>query len=297
MSINNTRIRKEKDFHNKRFASEEDPRKRADKYYSITKRSREYYRSLYVDDCKNRRVLAYGCGTGGDCFLLAEKGANVTGVDISDVAIDRARRNPESRCHNLKFHVMNAEKLDFPDSSFEIIYGSGILHHLDLGKAYSELARVLAPNGKAVFFEPLGHNSFINLYRRLTPALRSEDEHPLLLNDLKKATMFFDYVDVRYFHLTSLLAIPFRGISAFNKILTFLESFDRFLLSVFPFMRRYAWIAVISLSSEQQKKSPHGFSIHQAARLLLALRVSSVRDSYVCAYPNANRFDTEPGRM
>jgi len=60
------------------------------------------------------------------------------------------------------------------------VCGSGTLHHLYIDAAFKELVRVLKPNGCVVFFEPLGHNFLINLYRKLTPSMHSEDEHPLL---------------------------------------------------------------------------------------------------------------------
>jgi len=51
---------------------------------------------------------------------------------------------------------MNAEELKFADDYFDIVCGGAILHHLDLNKALSEIARVLKPDGKAIFVEPLG---------------------------------------------------------------------------------------------------------------------------------------------
>lgn len=42
-----------------------------------------------------------------------------------------------------------------------------------------------------MFFEPLGHNLLINLYRRLTPELRTEDEHPLVACDLERLVNYF----------------------------------------------------------------------------------------------------------
>jgi ubiquinone/menaquinone biosynthesis C-methylase UbiE len=78
---------------------------------------------------------------------------------------------------NAQFDVMNAEELEFEDAAFDVIFGSGIIHHLDVPRAYSELARVLAPGGSAVFVEPLGHNPLIRVFRNRTPELRTPDEH------------------------------------------------------------------------------------------------------------------------
>ena len=119
----------------------------------------------------------------------AAAGAHATGIDISPVAIEMGVREAASRGLRDRTHfaVMNAEALDFPDASFDRVCGSGILHHLDLKKAYGEIARVLRPNGYGIFLEPLGHNPLINWYRRRTPQMRTEDEHPLLKSDLALA--------------------------------------------------------------------------------------------------------------
>jgi SAM-dependent methyltransferase len=75
----------------------------------------------------------------------------------------------------VRFLVMDAESLGFDEGSFDVVVGSGILHHLALRQS-----RVLRPDGCAVFVDPLGHNIFIRLYRKLTPSMRTADEHPLL---------------------------------------------------------------------------------------------------------------------
>ena len=141
---------------------------------------------------------------------------------------------------------MNAEDLKFDDDYFDIVCGGAILHHLDLNKALSEITRVLKPDGKAIFVEPLGHNPLINLYRRFTPSLRTKDEHPLLMRDLKLMRDYFHQVDVRYFHLLSLLAVPFHKLSTFHSLLKITETIDKVVLQI-PFLKRQAWQAVIML--------------------------------------------------
>ena len=65
------------------------------------------------------------------------------------------------------------------------VYGSGILHHLNMKNVCFEISRVLTNNGKIIFIEPLGTNPVINFYRRLTPKSRSVDEHPLIKTDFE----------------------------------------------------------------------------------------------------------------
>ena len=73
---------------------------------------------------------------------------------------------------------MPAERLSYSDSVFDLAVGFAIIHHLDLKPALAELHRVLKPGGVAFFAEPLGTNPAIQLYRRLTPQFRTEDERP-----------------------------------------------------------------------------------------------------------------------
>lgn len=249
------RLEREKNFHNRSFG--EGIRKKAHKYYSITLKSREYYREMLKSRASDANVLEYGCGPGSHSFMIAEHGGNVTGIDISDVAIDLAEEEAKKKgLHDrISFSVMDAEKLKFDNSSFDLICGTGILHHLDLGRSFAEISRVLTDDGVAVFIEPLGHNPLINFYRKLTPNLRTEDEHPLLIKDIKLAEMHFGKVEIKYFHFFSLAAVPFRNTPIFKLFLSFLDLIDLVFFAALPFFRKYSWTIVMKLSAPNKKNS------------------------------------------
>lgn len=236
---------KEKDFHDKSF--NEHTRKVLSKYYTIARSRLDFYEKFLVSHCQNKMMLECGCGVGSYSFYLAENNAIVTGIDISDVAIRKAKQKAKGKNLQICFHVMNVENLEFNDETFDVICGTGILHHLDIHKAFLELTRVLKPNGLAIFIEPLGHNPFINLYRKITPHLRTEDEHPLLMNDLRIAKKYFKRVETRFFDFSSLIAVAFRRSSFFPHLLNTLHAIDRVLFRFLPFTKRYAWMAVIIL--------------------------------------------------
>jgi SAM-dependent methyltransferase len=240
------RYERERRFHNvpvtERWRSVE-------KYYTITSISQGYYESSILANCGGKDILEYGCGEGSSAFLLARSGATVTGIDLSEFRIGRARHEARAQgLDNLSLLVMNAEDLQFPDSSFDVICGTGILHHLDLDVALSELARTLRPDGRAIFLEPLGHNPLIRAYRRRTPGFRTADEHPLLMKDIDHFTTYFGAIETRFFHLATLAAVPFRKMRFFPRLVAALESFDRGLFRFAPVMRRYAWTTVFSLA-------------------------------------------------
>ncbi len=247
------RIEREKEFHNHRFG--ENTRIALDKYYTISVNTRKKFLDLMNKDLLGKRILEYGCGTGSFSFDLAEKGATVFGIDISEVAINEAGKVSATKSYkdNLNFLVMNAEDLKFENNYFDRICGNSILHHLELKTALTELARVIKDDGNAVFIEPLGHNPFINLFRKLTPKLRSEDEHPLKSEDLKLFSDYFSKVNISYFHLTTLLAVPFRNSRFFNTAFSLLNKVDSVLFN-FDVCKKNAWMIVLELSNPQKNK-------------------------------------------
>ncbi len=249
--MDETRYRKEAEFHDKAFAPADS--RGASPFYAIMGGRRRVFMD-FVRSCGGTRVLEYGCGPYTDSSALAENGASVVGIDISPVAISRymalVRQKGMARISGC---VMNAERLAFADRSFDLIVGRAILHHLDLSASLSELNRVLTPGGHAVFIEPLGHNPLINLYRELTPSARTPDEHPLEFRDFETARRFFRGLEIRYCDLTSLLAVPFRKLGCFPGLLGALERFDNFLFRRLPFLRRYAWTVLMLFSPPAQR--------------------------------------------
>jgi len=244
------RREREREFHNKPV---DDRWRRVEKFYDLTESSHALYHGLILERCQGKRVLEYGCGEGSSAFLLAEHGAAVTGIDISDVRIEHAREQAEELgAPTMSFEVMDAEALAFRDSSFELICGTSIIHHLDLARAFSELRRVLTADGVGIFLEPLGHNPLINFYRTRTPDLRTPDEHPLLMRDLELAGRYFGRVEASFFHLASLVAVGFRKTRAFPFVRGRLEALDRQLFALAPPLRRYAWVTVLQFGDPIQ---------------------------------------------
>jgi SAM-dependent methyltransferase len=97
------------------------------------------------------KVLEIGCGLGTDGAQFAEAGANYTGVDLTDAAVELARKNFELFDLAGTFQTADAENLDFADQSFDLVYSHGVLHHTpETGKAVQEIYRVLRPGGRAV---------------------------------------------------------------------------------------------------------------------------------------------------
>lgn len=244
-----TKQERERDFHNEAYTDLR--RRRVWGFYRVASSSHDRFRELLSGEVPaGKDVLEYGCGLTTQALSLARQGARITGIDISDVAIEQARANAEEQgvSERTAFVRMDGESLEFDDASFNLVCGSAILHHLDLAKAYTEIARVLHPGGAAVFIEPLGHNPLINVFRNRTPDLRTPDEHPLLVSDFDLARAHFGQIDLSFFHLGGLLAIPLRERSAFPKVLRALDAADRVLFRMLPPARKYAWMVVLRLT-------------------------------------------------
>jgi ubiquinone/menaquinone biosynthesis C-methylase UbiE len=127
------------------------------------------------------RLLEIGSGIGVDSIQLARAGFDVTAVDLTDEAIGVAREFAKARGVHVDFRVGNAEALEFPDATFDVVYSFGVLHHTpDIEQAIGEVHRVLRPGGRALIM--LYHrNSLVNLVHKLlrlpyeSPRDRSDD--------------------------------------------------------------------------------------------------------------------------
>ena len=99
------------------------------------------------------RALELGCGTGEFLRRVAHSGAEIRGIDLSQHLLTRARVQAAAfSCVSLV--CGNAEQLPCPDASVDAVYGSSVLHHLDLPRALGEVFRVLRPGGRLVCTEP-----------------------------------------------------------------------------------------------------------------------------------------------
>lgn len=221
------------------------------KFYSVNRKSRQFITQLLLKEKRGKRILDYCCGNGDFSIFWAKNGFEVVGIDISEISINNARNAAlkEGVSKSLSFFVKDAEMTEFPEDYFDIIACLGVLHHLDIKKALPELARILKPDGYIICDEPLAYNPIFQLYRRLTPHLRTEweKEHILTKEDVNLSKKYFGKVENNFFHLFTLLAVPFRNLSCFNFILGFLEKIDSAILKL-PGLKWWAWQIIFILS-------------------------------------------------
>ena len=99
-------------------------------------------------------ILDAGCGIGGSSIFLAEKiGCNVIGISLSEKQVNKAKelavkKNVETQ---IDFKVMNYCATNFPDESFDIVWGcESICYADDKDQLIKEAWRLLKPGGRLV---------------------------------------------------------------------------------------------------------------------------------------------------
>jgi len=251
------RYERERAFHDQRFSADE---RAADRFYDESiDRALEAFLMRLSALPRSVDALDYGCGAEAHTAIhLATRGHRVTAVDLSPVAIERAgaRAQALGLADAIDFRVGNAEALELPDDSFDIVAGTGVLHHVDLDAAYPEIARILRPGAEAMFVEPLGHNPVVNAYRNRTPEQRTPDEHPLVMDDFESARRWFGRVELQFFSLVSLITLPFPRARRNQRLIDRLDALDRRLFRRVPTLRRYAWRVLVILGSPHASAQP-----------------------------------------
>lgn len=217
-----------------------------------------------LGDLNGKRLLDLGSGLGEASVYFALKGAWVTACDLSSGMLEIAARVAAHHGVTMDLHCAPAEKTGLPEGSFDIVYAGNLLHHVDVPAALDEIHRVLRPGGVFVTWDPLAHNPFIHVYRRLARAVRTLDEHPLKISDLGLFRARFQDVQWRCFWLLTLavflrfylwervhpsqerywkkILVDEQRISSFYRRL---EGWDDRMLSFVPWLSRYCWNIVI----------------------------------------------------
>jgi len=97
-----------------------------------------------------KKVLEIGCGAGSIAQVIAEAGADLTAIDLTDKAIQLTKKRFDLLDISASIKLNDAEALDFPDNTFDFIWSWGVIHHsANTSQIVKEIYRVLKPNGKA----------------------------------------------------------------------------------------------------------------------------------------------------
>jgi ubiquinone/menaquinone biosynthesis C-methylase UbiE len=131
---------------------------------------------------ENVSVLELGCGTGYFTKELSKTNAKITAIDISPDLLKFAKSQIQNK--NVEFLLEDACSMSFKDSTFDVVLGSSVLHHLDIDSAVKEIFRVLKKNGTIFFTEPNMLNPQIALQKNI-PFIKK------IMGDSPDETAFF----------------------------------------------------------------------------------------------------------
>jgi len=159
-----------------------------------------------IGDLAGKKLLDIGAGLGESSVYFALQGARVTASDLSPGMVDTALRLARRHGVEIEGVVSAAERLNVPSSCYDIIYIANTIHHVqDRARLFEEMRRVLKPGGRFFSYDPLAYNPAIQVYRRMATEVRTPDESPLTVADVRLAERYFSRVEHREFWLAGLL--------------------------------------------------------------------------------------------
>lgn len=208
-----------------------------------------------------KKVLILGCGSDPAPIWFARQKAKVDAIDISPKSVEIQRTLAERLGLSVNVIIGDAHNTYLSKSSYHMIYGNRILHHLDTKLAAKEMFRLLKPDGVAVFQDIIQGNVFLQWFRKLTPFWRTPDEHPLTQRDFAIFRQYFKTIEVSEYIL---LALPYLFLWRIgNAILSKLcikmkrpksstfcrvcDKADELVFRIFPFMKNNAWACLVVL--------------------------------------------------
>ena len=121
-----------------------------DKGRSLSDRNIDLWLGLiakYSSAAEGARALDLGCGTGRFAIPMAERlGYRVTGADASEEMLAKGKEKDVAGL--VKWDIQDAQRLTYPDNSFDLVFMSHLLHHVDSPSAViNECRRVLNAPG------------------------------------------------------------------------------------------------------------------------------------------------------
>ncbi|MDG5775767.1 methyltransferase domain-containing protein [Haloarculaceae archaeon H-GB2-1] len=148
---------------------------------------------------EEKNVLEIACGTGRFTVMLAERGADIVGLDISGPMLQQGRQKAQATGvdDHLEFMRGDAARLPFPDDHFDAVFAMRFFHLADTPAAFlSEMRRVAR---ELVFFDTFNRFSTRSIYNWALPMgsrLYSRSEVTRLLDDagLQLANEDHDFV-------------------------------------------------------------------------------------------------------
>jgi len=202
-----------------------------------------------IHECRPKRILDFGCGSGDSTTELAALGYEVTGIDVSPdlIALAEERARLDGVADRAKFLAVDGTTATLPEAAFDLVLVQAVLHHVDLAESLRTLDHVLGPGGWLIVVEPVAYSRVLQWLRDRSPVEKdiSPNERQLNHGDLRQIAARFQIVRQRHFAILQrvLRLIKATG-PAYDWPARFLSVVDFLLLSI-PGMSHFAATAVL----------------------------------------------------
>jgi ubiquinone biosynthesis O-methyltransferase len=190
------------------------------KYHNVvlgSERSRHtYIRRLNTIDelsegIQGKRVLDLGCGYGFRTMGIAKKGADhIIGIDEDNTRIREGQLFAEQQhINNIEFTVMDAERTEFDDESFDIVIADEMIHHVkNLPGLIKEMQRILKKDGITIISDHNRQSILSELVRTLY--FGRERERVFTAQEIRHHLTNAQFKDIRHKHI--IMTLPFHNL-------------------------------------------------------------------------------------
>jgi ubiquinone/menaquinone biosynthesis C-methylase UbiE len=137
----------------KQFVDAKFPSAEFFKRYREFRYRKTHHLNRYInwESAKGKDVLEIGLGIGADATRWASNAVSYTGIDLTREAVEATKIHLSHLGLKGEVKQGNAERMEFRESSFDVVYSHGVLHHTaHIEKTFSEIHRVLKPRGEFI---------------------------------------------------------------------------------------------------------------------------------------------------
>jgi len=227
----------------------------------VLKGSKELYYKLISETLSEKsdfEILDYGCGGGDKHFQFASSKNHIIGIDISSKSIEIANLKAKEQTLNAKYLVMDCEKMEFADDTFDKVLDFGTFSSLNMEVAVKELCRVMKKGGIMICIETYGHNPFMKIKRGISVLTGRRTkwaaQHIMKKKSWANISGHFESCKIYYSHflvlflpfLLKITPVPYR-----EKFLLNIEKIDSAILK-FKFLQFLAFKTVVVFNNPKK---------------------------------------------
>ena len=199
----------------------------------------------FLGPLSGKSIIEIGGGYGKQAIYFATKGAAVTVVDISAESLKATKQLAQQQGVKLITLQMDAQQLQFPAESFDLVYINSLFMHVNQQKVLQECSRVLKKEGKLVVLEPMKYAPFVQAYRLFSSYRKMRPRYATLKMFRTGKKYFTEYHHQEFYFLSSaLLPLFYVKNKYLHHLYHYVSALDNFLLRIFPFLRYGCWVSV-----------------------------------------------------